>query len=117
MEDLPVTPAKPGRGAGLVCSSVYAWCLVCGAVSGNLELLDFDCAGEAFAAWSELVAAHAPDLLDRLVIESSPSGGWHVFYRCEAPVCGIHTTQIAQILHQRWGAYLRLTHEGPFRPY
>ncbi len=65
-----------------------ACCLICGAVSGNLELLDFDCAGEAFATWSELVAEEAPGLLDRLVVETSPSGGWHVVYRCSEPVCG-----------------------------
>lgn len=65
-----------------------ACCLICGGVSGNLELLDFDCAGEAFAAWSTLVAAEAPGLLDRLVVESSPSGGWHVVYRSAEPVCG-----------------------------
>ncbi|HAT11844.1 MAG TPA: hypothetical protein DCS97_14925 [Planctomycetes bacterium] len=40
-----------------------ACCLICGAVSGNLELIDFDCAGEAFAAWSGLVNAEAPGVL------------------------------------------------------
>lgn len=65
-----------------------ACCLICGTVSGNLELLDFDCAGEAFTAWSQLVAAEAPGLLDRLVVETSPSGGWHVVYRCSESVSG-----------------------------
>lgn len=65
-----------------------ACCLICGAISGNLELIDFDCAGEAFAAWSELVTAEAPGLLDRLVVETSPSGGWHVVYRCAEAVGG-----------------------------
>ncbi|MBA3935853.1 MAG: AAA family ATPase [Planctomycetes bacterium] len=65
-----------------------ACCLICGAVSGNLELIDFDCAGEAFTAWSTLVNAEVPGLLDRLVVETSPSGGWHVVYRCTEPVCG-----------------------------
>lgn len=65
-----------------------ACCIICGVVSGNLELIDFDCAGEAFSAWSQLVAAEAPGLLDRLVVETSPSGGWHVVYRCAEPVCG-----------------------------
>lgn len=51
-----------------------ACCLICGAVSGNLEMIDFDCAGEAFAAWSALVTSEAPGLLDRLVVETSPSG-------------------------------------------
>ena len=63
-------------------------CLVCGAVSDNLELIDFDCAGEAFAAWSAQVATEAPGLLDRLVVETSPSGGWHVVYRCTVAVEG-----------------------------
>lgn len=67
-----------------------ACCLVCGAVSGHLELIDFDCAGEAFASWSELVQVEAPGLLDRLVVETSPSGGWHVVYRCAGPVGGNH---------------------------
>jgi hypothetical protein len=63
-------------------------CLICGAVSGNLELIDFDCAGEAFNSWSELVTAEAPGLLDRLAVETSPSGGWHVVYRSKEPVAG-----------------------------
>ncbi len=71
-----------------------ACCLICGAVSGHLELIDFDCAGEAFAAWAELVTMEAPGLLDRLVVEASPSGGWHVAYRCAEPVGG--NTKLAQ---------------------
>jgi hypothetical protein len=65
-----------------------ALCLVAGAVSGNLELIDFDCGGERFAWWQELVNLQAPGLMDSLVLERSPSGGWHVIYRCESPVCG-----------------------------
>lgn len=65
-----------------------ALCLVCGAVSGNLEALDFDLGGEAFEPWRRAVEAAAPGLVDRLVIESTPSGGRHVVYRCEAAVCG-----------------------------
>ncbi len=51
-------------------------------------MLDFDLGGEAFQAWYESVEANDPSLLGRLVIEQSPSGGWHVVYRCQAPVCG-----------------------------
>jgi hypothetical protein len=65
-----------------------ACCLICGAVSGHLELLDFDGAGALFAAWRDAVQAEQPALLDRLVIERSPSGGFHVAYRCAEPVCG-----------------------------
>lgn len=65
-----------------------ALCVVCGAVSGHLEMIDFDLEGKLFDAWRESVEAQAPDLLDRLVIEETPSGGLHVVYRCAEPVCG-----------------------------
>jgi hypothetical protein len=63
-------------------------CLVCGAVSGNLEMIDFDLGGEMFDSWCSLVREMAPGLLERLVIETTPSRGRHVVYRCEAEVCG-----------------------------
>ena len=58
-------------------------CVVCGAVSQNLEIIDFDLAGEAFELWKKLVETKAPGLFDRLVIETSPSGGYHIVYRCD----------------------------------
>lgn len=65
-----------------------ALCLVCGAVSGHLEMIDFDLAGEAYPAWCDRVQAAAPGLLERIVIETTPSGGYHAAYRCQVPVCG-----------------------------
>ncbi len=65
-----------------------ALCLVTGAVSGNLETIDFDLAGEAFDPWCDLVRDTTPGLLERLVIENTPSGGNHVSYRCEGEVSG-----------------------------
>ncbi|NLF87095.1 MAG: hypothetical protein GX571_13440, partial [Lentisphaerae bacterium] len=62
-----------------------AVCIVCGAVSGNAEMIDFDAGGELFTAWSGRIA---PELMARLVVETSRNGGRHVFYRCETPVCG-----------------------------
>ncbi len=62
-----------------------AVCILCGAVSGHLETLDFDAGGERFAAWWDRIPAA---LRDRLVVETTPSGGMHVVYRCAAPVCG-----------------------------
>lgn len=73
---------------GWFANSHRALCLVGGAVSGNLEMLDFDLGGEAFEPWCVLVRDAAPELLDRLVIETTPSGGRHVAYRCAEPVCG-----------------------------
>lgn len=46
-----------------------ALCIVTGAVSGNLELIDFDNGGELFDRWAKLVEAEAPGLMGRLVIE------------------------------------------------
>ena len=62
-----------------------AICVVSGNVSGNLECMDFDQHGELFAAWMEKVDT---GLLAKLVIEQTPSGGYHVFYRSEEPVEG-----------------------------
>ena len=52
--------------------------IICGKVSGNLELLDFDDAGSQFAPWYSKLPSY---LRDRLVVERSPSGGRHVYYR------------------------------------
>lgn len=73
-----------------------ALCIVTGAVSGNLELIDFDNGGELFDRWAKLVEAEAPGLMGRLFIEQSQSGGRHAIYRCAVPLCGnIHLAQRA----------------------
>ncbi len=51
-------------------------------------MLDFDLGGEAFDAWHAKVRRSDATLSDRLVIERSPSGGRHIVYRCQEPVCG-----------------------------
>ena len=63
-------------------------CILAGAVSGNLEMIDFDHGGELFERWCDLVRSADPSILDRLVVEQSQSGGRHVVYRCESPVEG-----------------------------
>ena len=62
-----------------------AVCVICGKVSGNLEVLDFDNHGELFPKWKEFIPG---DLLAKLVIEQTPSGGYHVAYRCADDICG-----------------------------
>lgn len=62
-----------------------AVCIVAGKVSGYLECLDFDQKADAYDAWCAKIA---PDVLDSLVVESTPSGGKHIVYRCEEPVEG-----------------------------
>jgi hypothetical protein len=57
--------------------------IIGGAVSGNLECIDFD-RGELFAPWCELVEAQAPGLVARLCVVQTPRepSGYHVRYRC-----------------------------------
>ena len=64
-------------------------CVLAGEVSGHLEMIDFDHGGELYEAWRNLVVTEAPELVDRVVVESSQSGGRHVIYRCSVPIPGI----------------------------
>lgn len=63
-------------------------CVLAGAVSGQLEMIDFDYEGELFDRWRELVATQEPDLVQRLVVERSQSAGRHVVYRSAEAVPG-----------------------------
>ena len=62
-----------------------AMCVVAGAVSGNLECIDFDNHGELFEKWKASVPS---ETYARLVVERTPSGGFHVLYRTEEAVEG-----------------------------
>lgn len=70
--------------------------IACGAGSGNLEGIDFDIPGKhdlpagtrgippAYAPWEQLIIENGfDDLLAKLVIVKTTSGGIHVYYRCE----------------------------------
>jgi hypothetical protein len=56
--------------------------IICGKVSGNLEILDFDLLREKFEPWRDLVEAQAPGLVERLLVQETQSGGRHIAYRC-----------------------------------
>lgn len=55
--------------------------VVCGQVSGGLEIIDFDDPETTEPFFHELQAADS-DLAKRLVYQSTPSGGLHLIYRC-----------------------------------
>jgi hypothetical protein len=63
----------------------YGIAAKCGGISGGLECLDFDEVG-LFDEWFTDVRAIAPELLARLVIVTTPSGGQHVWLRSDQ--CG-----------------------------
>lgn len=63
--------------------------VICGAVSGGLEVLDFDKqADTVFPAWRKLIESIAI----WLPVVETPSGGYHIYYRCSV-VC--NNTKIA----------------------
>lgn len=68
--------------------------VICGAVSGNVEIIDHD-APSLYCPWCELVEDLAPGLLSRLVILQTQSGRRHIAYKC--PVIGPNDK-----LAQRW---------------
>ncbi len=62
-------------------SGADAVAIVTGPVSGHLEVLDFD-APALFAPWAAAVQSQCPDLLPRLPIVQTQSGGYHGYFRC-----------------------------------
>ena len=75
----------PAELSAWLANNPDAVCILCGIASNNAEIIDFDAGGELFAAWWERIPA---DLRERLVVERTPSGGWHVIYRCVVTICG-----------------------------
>lgn len=62
--------------------------LICGEISENLEVIDFDQPG-FFERWAELLADSGhQELYNQLVIQTTPSGGFHAIYRSAAVVQG-----------------------------
>ena len=60
-----------------------ALCIICGEVSGNLLMIDFDQQGKVF---EDFKAKIPPELFAWLVIETSRSGGRHIIIRTENPI-------------------------------
>lgn len=54
--------------------------ILCGAVSGGLEVVDFDSI-EAFNAWAADLERQRPGSLALFPIVATPAGGRHVYYR------------------------------------
>jgi hypothetical protein len=61
--------------------------VICGKVSGNLECLDFD-QPDLYKPFMETLTSINPELVAGLVKRQTPSGGYHLIYRGEAPVSG-----------------------------
>ncbi len=77
-------PTAPELDAWLA-NNPDAICILCGVASRNAETIDFDGNDELFWRWWERIPAH---IRDRLVVETTPSGGVHVVYLCLVAICG-----------------------------
>jgi hypothetical protein len=71
--------------------------IVCGAISGNLEVIDIDCkydiTGTLYEDYCAAIREESPELLEKLPKERSRNGGYHFYYKCEV-IQGSH--EIAQ---------------------
>jgi len=61
--------------------------LICGKVSGNMEVIDIDCkydiTGTMFDDFMQQVTDADSDMAQRLWIAKTVNGGYHIVYRCE----------------------------------
>ena len=61
--------------------------LVCGRLSGNLEVIDVDekysLDGKLFEKYKKVIHEYDPELLKKLVVQKTISGGYHMIYRCQ----------------------------------
>jgi len=63
--------------------------IICGRISGNLEILDFDLKHDPQKTIFDEFAALIPEeLLNKLVKQTTINGGFHLIYRCPAGVEG-----------------------------
>lgn len=57
--------------------------IICGEISNHLECIDIDLKNDPFKViFKEFKRLIPPGLFDRLLIQSTPSGGYHIIYMC-----------------------------------
>lgn len=80
--------------------------IVCGEVSGGVECIDIDqkysLDGKLFENYKNLIAKADKNLLKKLVVQSTPSGGYHFIYKCATiegnkKLANRHTTEAEKI--------------------
>jgi len=60
--------------------------IVCGPVSGNLLVIDFDRDSEqTYLLWMQLVRQQMPTVADQLAVVKTPRPGYHVWIACDEP--------------------------------
>jgi hypothetical protein len=68
--------------------NVKGLAIICGAISGGLEVIDvdtkYDTTGSLWEDFRRLIEDSLPELYKRLVIAKTMSGGYHIYYRCSS---------------------------------
>jgi hypothetical protein len=57
--------------------------VICGAVSGGLEVIDIDTKYETFPLWEQIKNKIPQDIFEKLHIVQTKSNGYHLYYKCE----------------------------------
>ncbi len=57
--------------------------VICGAVSGGLEVIDIDTKYETFPLWEQIKVKIPQDIFAKLHIVNTKSNGYHLYYKCE----------------------------------
>jgi replicative DNA helicase len=69
-------------------TNVKGLAIVCGAISGSLEVIDvdtkYDTTGTLWDELSSLIEDNLPELYSSLVIAQTKNGGYHLYYRCSS---------------------------------
>jgi len=86
--------------------------IICGKVSGNLEVLDFDLQGEKFDPWRDLVEAKAPGLVERLLVQKTQSNGKHIGYRCPGATIPGNSQLALRLIEDKPKALIETRGEG-----
>ena len=78
-------PLTEDSAKAIFSGSTHGIGIICGKVSGGLEVIDidakYDLTGELWEELRTLIEDNLPDVYSRLVIASSRSGGYHLYYR------------------------------------
>lgn len=57
--------------------------VICGAISGGLEVIDIDTKYETYPLWNEIKSKINEEIYNKLHIVKTRSNGIHLYYRCE----------------------------------
>ena len=90
--------------------------IVCGLVSGGFEIIDidtkYDLTGTVYSEYKAAINKLDPNLLKKLVVESTPSGGYHFMYRCQVVEGNMKLANRPTTAEERNETYLKQIQAG-----